>query len=117
MPYLRRVFRLPAELEEVLVAELWEAGTLGTETATEADPAGRVRLTAWFAAAGPPAPAARPAEPEAAPAVPDLVELLSEEVLPDADWMADYRRRAVPFPLGRTLQIDPREPDEAAREP
>jgi hypothetical protein len=29
MAYLRRIYRLPAELEEALVADLWLQGTLG----------------------------------------------------------------------------------------
>ena len=97
MPYLRRVYRLAAELEESLVADLWQAGTLGVRTDSEPD--GRLRLTAWFGpAAPPPAPG---------------IECLSEDEEPDVDWMAEYRRRAVPFPLGRTLLIDPREPEAA----
>ncbi len=102
MPYLRRIYRLPAELEESLVADLWQAGTLGVST--ESEPDGRLRLTAWF-------------EPEAPP--PQVIEHvshishISDDELPDTDWMAEYRRRAVPFPVGRTLLIDPREPEEA----
>jgi len=97
MPYLRRVYRLNAELEESLVADLWQAGTLGVST--ESEPDGRLRLTAWF-------------EPAAAPPAAGI-ECCSEDELPDTDWMAEYRRRAVPFPLGRRLLIDPREPEEA----
>ena len=104
MSYLRRVYRLPAELEDRLVADLWQAGTLGVST--ESEPDGRLRLTAWF-------------EPEAPP--PGIehvsqishISLISDNEVPDTDWMAEYRRRAVPFPLGRTLLIDPREPEEA----
>jgi ribosomal protein L11 methyltransferase len=97
MPYLRRVYRLNAELEESLVADLWQAGTLGVST--ESEPDGRLRLTAWF-------------EPASAPPAAGI-ECCSEDELPDIDWMAEYRRRAVPFPLGRRLLIDPREPEEA----
>src|SRR5258708_26484175 len=98
MPYLRRVYQLAAELEESLVADLWQAGTLGVST--ESEPDGRLRLTAWF-------------EPEPPPPAAGI-ECLSEDELPDTDWMAEYRRRAVPFPLGRRLWVDPREPEEAA---
>ena len=61
MPYLRRVYRLPAELEESLVADLWQAGTLGVST--ESEPDGRLRLTAWFGPrepSAPPVPRCRP---------------------------------------------------------
>jgi ribosomal protein L11 methyltransferase len=102
MVYLRRVYRLPAELEESLIADLWQAGTLGVST--ESEPDGRLRLTAWFGSR----------ESSAPPAPLPSYECLSEDELPDTDWMAEYRRRAVPFPLGRTLLIDPREPDAAA---
>lgn len=105
MPYLRRVYRLAAELEESLVADLWQAGTLGLSTETEPD--GRLRLTAWFGARGASAPPVPP--------VPlTTVECLSEDEIPDVDWMAEYRLRAAPFPLGGRLLIDPREPEEAA---
>lgn len=115
MPYLRRVYRLPAELEDTLVADLWQAGTLGVSTESEAD--GRLRLTAWFEPPAAPCPTALPGAAgrlPPAPALPAAVECLSEEEQPDTDWMAEYRRRAVPFPLGLTLLVDPREPEEAA---
>ena len=102
MPYLRRIYRLPAELEESLVADLWQAGTLGVST--ESEPDGRLRLTAWFGSR----------ESSAAPAPLPACECLSEDELPDTDWMAEYRRQAVPFPLGRTLLIDPREPEASS---
>ncbi len=135
--YLRRIYTLPAELEESLAADLLQEGTLGASVETQPD--GRLRLIAWF----PPPPdggpaggehravGAAPAYPPAAPApvppgirlppaapprvwppLPAGVDLVAEDVLPDADWMAEYRRRAVPFPVGRTLLIDPREPDD-----
>ena len=44
------------------------------------------------------------------------VELESEETVPDADWFATWRERAVPFSVGRTLHLDPREPEEAPPE-
>ncbi|HEY0512053.1 MAG TPA: 50S ribosomal protein L11 methyltransferase [Thermoanaerobaculia bacterium] len=101
MPHLRRVYLLPPDLEETAVAFLWMAGTLGVQSATGAD--GRLRLEAWFAADAPPAD---PAE------IPPGVELETEEPVPDADWFATWRERAVPFPVGRTLWLDPREPGE-----
>ncbi|HEV3457577.1 MAG TPA: 50S ribosomal protein L11 methyltransferase [Thermoanaerobaculia bacterium] len=114
MPYLRRVYRLPAELEEPLVADLWQSGTLGVSTENEPD--GRLRLTAWFEA-GAPGPAAHPGAETLPTDLPSPIECLSEDEQPDVDWMAEYRRQAVPFPLGRTLWIDPREPEPAAAAP
>jgi ribosomal protein L11 methyltransferase len=105
MSYLRRVYRLPAELEESLVADLWQAGTLGVST--ESEPDGRLRLTAWFEPEGLPPPAIEHFSHIS------HISLISDNEVPDTDWMAEYRRRAVPFPLGRTLLIDPREPEEA----
>jgi ribosomal protein L11 methyltransferase len=105
MPHLRRIYALPPDLEETAVALLWMAGTLGIQSTTGAD--GRVRLEAWF-----------PLEAEPAD---DLIETLPgvelerEETVPDADWFATWRERAKPFPVGRTLYLDPREPDP--REP
>jgi ribosomal protein L11 methyltransferase len=102
MSYLRRVYRLPAELEESLVADLWQAGTLGVST--ESEPDGRLRLTAWFEPEAPPPPGIEHIS---------HISHISDDELPDTDWMAEYRRRAVPFRLGRTLLIDPREPEDA----
>ena len=102
MSYLRRVYRLPAELEESLVADLWQAGTLGVST--ESEPDGRLRLTAWFEPEAPPPPGMEHSF---------HISHISDDELPDTDWMAEYRRRALPFLLGRTLLIDPREPEEA----
>jgi ribosomal protein L11 methyltransferase len=45
--------------------------------------------------------------------VPGGVERVADEVLADQDWFAGWRERARPFPVGRTLFVDPREPDEA----
>jgi ribosomal protein L11 methyltransferase len=100
MDYLRRVFRVPAAVEEDAVAVLWEAGTLGVEV----EPAGadRVRLVAWFAAGAPPVERA---------ALPAGTEPLGEEGVPEEDWMAPYRERARPFELGRAFVADPREPE------
>lgn len=94
MPYLRRTYRVPAELEEVVLADLWEAGTLGVQST----PGG---LEAWFPEGS---------EPEL-PARPGVVAGPLEPV-PDLDWLAGYRERAQPFPVGRTLYVDPREPEE-----
>jgi len=98
--HLRRTFLVPAELEEAFAAELWAAGTLGVELREGAN--GRVRIDAYF-----------PLDTAAL----DLdgwpgVEAASDEPIPDTDWLAAYRERAVPFGVGRTLFVDPREPEE-----
>jgi ribosomal protein L11 methyltransferase len=103
MPYLRRFFLVPADLEDDVSAELWEAGTLGVRS--DPAPEGRVLLEAWFA-------------PNASPL--DLswmdIEAVGEETVPDTDWLAQYRERAQPFPVAATLFVDPREPEEPAVE-
>jgi ribosomal protein L11 methyltransferase len=103
LAHRRLLFRLPARLEDALVAELWLAGTTGVQSVSEAD--GWLRLTAYF-----------PEEAEPGLEVPAGVVLESDEVLPDADWLAAYRERARPFPVGRTLFVDPREPGEEPAE-
>ena len=102
MPHLRRIYALPPDLEESAIAVLWMAGTLGVQSATAAD--GRLRLEAWF-----------PLETEPIEMLPG-VELEVEETVPDADWFATWRERAQPFPVGRTLYLDPREPEDAPPE-
>jgi ribosomal protein L11 methyltransferase len=103
MPHLRRIYLLPPDLEESAVAVLWMAGTLGLQSATGAG--GRLRLEAWF-----------PLESEPLE-MPPGVELETAETVPDADWFAAWRERAQPFPVGRSLFLDPREPREADNAP
>jgi ribosomal protein L11 methyltransferase len=102
LPHLRRIYVLPPDLEESAVALLWMAGTLGVQSTTGSD--GRVRLEAWF-----------PLEAEPAEVL-SGVELEREETVPDADWFAAWREQARPFPVGRTLYLDPREPEDAPAE-
>src|SRR6185295_3020295 len=102
MPHLRRVYLLPLSLEENLVAELWQAGTLGAQSS--ALPDGRLRLEAWFPL-------------ETVPLQFETgIELAAEEIVPDADWLAAWREQARPFPVGRTFFVDPREPGEEPAE-
>lgn len=84
------------------MADLWEAGTLGVQSTTVAD--GRTRLEAWFPLD------AGPIE------MGQGIEADGEDTVPDADWFASWREKARPFPIGRTLFLDPREPDDAAAE-
>jgi ribosomal protein L11 methyltransferase len=98
MPHLKRVYLLPAGLEENLLAELWQAGTIGAQSSSLPD--GRLRLEAWFPLMTAPIQ------------VGTGIELETEEVFPDADWLAAWRERARPFAVGETLFVDPREPGE-----
>jgi ribosomal protein L11 methyltransferase len=102
MPHLRRIYLLPPDLEDAAVAVLWMAGTLGVQSSSAAD--GRLRLEAWF-----------PLESEPFEMIPGA-ELETEDIAPDADWFATWRERAQPFPVGRTLYLDPREPEDATPE-
>src|SRR3954466_6319202 len=102
MSHLRRIYALPPDLEDSAVALLWMAGTLGVQSRTEAD--GRLRLEACFPLATEPL--------EMLPGV----ELETEETVADADWFATWRERARPFPVGRSLYLDPREPEDAPME-
>lgn len=87
------------------MADLWEAGTLGVQSTTAAD--GRTRLEAWFPL---------DAEPVELSGVLPGIEEDGEETVPDADWFAAWREKAKPFPIGKTLFVDPREPDEEPAE-
>lgn len=98
MPHLRRFYLLPPDLEDLAVADLWEARTLGVQSTTAAD--GRTRLEAWF-----------PLDTGLVEMGPGIEED-GEEIVPDADWFATWREKARPFPIGKTLFVDPREPDE-----
>ena len=102
MPHLRRLYLLPPHLEDAFVADLWEAGTLGVQSTNLSD--GRLRLEAWF-----------PLEAETVETGPG-VELELEDTVPDADWLATWRDLAQPFPVGRTMFLDPREPGETPPE-
>jgi ribosomal protein L11 methyltransferase len=103
MPYLRRLFLVPPELEDDFSADLWEAGTLGVRSDAAAD--GRVLVEAWFAPDAPPFEVSWPG-----------IEMTAEEPVPDTDWLAEYRERARPFPVAFSLFVDPREPDEPPAE-
>lgn len=101
MPHLRRIYLLPPDLEESAVALLWMAGTVGVQSSTGPD--GRLRLEAWFPVDAPPAEEMLPG-----------VELEAEEPVPDVDWFAPWREKAQPFAVGKSLFLDPREPEDAA---
>lgn len=98
MRYLRRVYAVPPEAVEGLVAALWEGGTLGIEelAATPAE----ALVAAWFAEGAASGPAAPPGS--------RLVEAAWVEA---ADWLAGYRAAAQPLLVGDRFWLDPREPD------
>jgi ribosomal protein L11 methyltransferase len=96
----RLVYVLSPDLEDALVAELWLAGTQGVQSSEGPD--GRLRVEAYFSAG----PAAAGCD------LPPGIELVADEILPDADWLAAWRERARPFAVGGTLFVDPREPGE-----
>jgi ribosomal protein L11 methyltransferase len=98
MAYLRRTYLMPADLEDVVMGELWAAGTLGAQSEVGVD--GRVRMEAYFL-------------PGAVSSLhlPTGVELVGEEQIPDADWLAAWREGARPSGVGRSFFVDPREPD------
>lgn len=98
MPYVRRTYRVPAELEEIVLADLWEAGTVGAQSTPDG-------LEAWFPEGLEPELPFRPG-----------VSAGPWEPVADLDWLAGYRQQARPFPVGRTLFVDPREPEEASPE-
>jgi ribosomal protein L11 methyltransferase len=93
MRYLRRTYAAPEPNRELLVAALWEAGTLGVEEPGE----GR-DLVAWFTGA------------PGAVDLPAGAALVTEEWVPAADWLAGYRAAVQPLAVGERLWLDPREP-------
>lgn len=99
-------FEVEGEHEELLTAALWEHGTLGIEQ-RRGGPRKRL-LLAWFGDSGGTAPG-----PEV-----DVDwgrwggRLVEQRSLAERDWLAEYRRRARPLAVGRSLWIDPREPGE-----
>lgn len=99
MTTYRLIYETPAEREDDVIAGLWELGTSGVQVVTGAG--GVVRLEAYFEE---PVPAG--AEEVAGAA------LLGREVVPAEDWLASYRERARPVPVGERLLLDPRDPDD-----
>lgn len=98
--YVRRVFDVPAEAADELVAALADAGTLGIEEL--AGPHGSRRLVVYF-----------PAGEAVDVTLPAGARLVEETELPAEDWMAGYRAAAQPLAIGELLWVDPREPSAA----
>lgn len=108
MPYLERVYRLPAGNEDLLVAELFLLGASGFQS-TDPDPDGDIELTAFFEGAA-------PDELDAATAAALAVEILGGEAIPERDWLTEYRALARPIEVGRHFVCDPRDVDDPAVE-
>lgn len=90
----RLTYFVPAEREEELVAVLWELGTLGVQVIEAGG--GELRLEAYFDGPAPTAVAG--------------IEAAEVREVPAEDWLAPWRARARPFPVGARLWLDPREP-------
>ncbi len=98
--FVKRVFEVPADAAELLIAALAEAGTLGIEELP--GDGGSQRLVAYF-----------PPAADALDALPAGAQLIEESTLPAEDWMAGYRAAAQPLAIGYLLWVDPREPSAA----
>jgi ribosomal protein L11 methyltransferase len=109
--YLRLRFVVPPAAADSLIAELWQAGTVGIETG--ASSFGGNIFDAYFA------------EP-----LPEALTGLEDggrrrcwgwpaeaERVADRDWLEPYRKRAKPFAVGSRLVIDPREPGSSVSAP
>lgn len=106
MPYLERAYRLPAENEDLLIAELFLLGAAGFQS-SDPDPDGDIELTAFFEEADPP-------ELDAETVARLAVEPLGGEAIPERDWLAEYRAFAQPIEVGRHFVCDPRDVDDPA---
>jgi ribosomal protein L11 methylase PrmA len=99
--YERWTFRTGSENEDLLVAELWALGTVGVESRPSGD---QVCVEAYFVCR---------AEGEAGSAAAAVewaalgVEWVAATAVPPTDWLAEYRRQAAPFDLGRGFRVDP----------
>ncbi|MCL4838170.1 MAG: 50S ribosomal protein L11 methyltransferase [Thermoanaerobaculia bacterium] len=91
------MLRVPAGSEEEVAARLWPLAPLGLEW--RSGPAGD-EAVAFFTADDPVTGLA---------ALP--FEVLSDRLLPVADWLAAWRAAARPIRVGRSLLVDPREPE------
>lgn len=99
---------MPAGSEEEVAARLWPLAPLGLEW--RSGPDGGEQAVACFEAGD---------RVDGLAALP--YEILSDRLLPVADWLAVWRAAARPIRVGRSLLVDPREPEqedgEGASEP
>jgi len=126
VPYVLRTWSLPADLEEVVSADLWEVGCLGCQVVDGGEGpllaggpldehagrarGGRVVLAAVFPldSADDPDPLSRWGGRG--------VEPLATAELGEEDWLAAWRQGTRPFDLGLGFRVDPREPEVALAE-
>jgi ribosomal protein L11 methyltransferase len=110
--WLRLTLRVASGRSETVVAELWSLGTVGVE---ERIGVGDGLVDAFFATDEDLAPEVVQPESGFWEALGATIE--GVERIPDRDWIEPFRRRSRPFPLGRGILIDPREPEEARAAP
>ena len=99
-------FVLPADQEEWFSLELWAQGATGVQL-SEVE-AGQVTLQAYF-----PDPLPFDLTARQAQWATRGLQLSSEALIEEEDWLAAYRRSARPFDVGRRFLIDPGEPGVA----
>lgn len=93
--------------EEELCARLTAAECLGLEQRDR--PPDRAEVVGWYAHGS------GPGGSELAALAAELAaEVVADERIEAADWLARYRARAIPFALGRSFYVDPGEPQGRA---
>jgi ribosomal protein L11 methyltransferase len=97
--FLLHTYRAPQRLEEAVTAALWAQGTLGLEL-RESGP-GELEIDAYFPLGAAPSALDRSSG--------EGFRLVAERVVRSRDWLAEYRRRAAAFAVGRRLWVDPSE--------
>lgn len=102
--YALHVFRVPDSLEDGFAAAMVGHGSLGSQVLPDAP--GTVRVETYFP------PGVEPDRRGLERWYEQGVDRLEERSVAQQDWLAEYRRQAVPFRIGRFL-IDPR---DAARD-
>lgn len=94
---LRVVFRIAREREDELAAQLWQADTLGTETAADGDD--HLRVVAFF---------------DREPLGLEGFQIVERGEAPAEDWLKRWRDGAQPLEVGEGFLLDPREIDQPA---
>lgn len=101
--YRQYTYLLPAELEEIFTAELWELGVAGVEIRPAGD---EIQVEAFFPAGS----AGLVFELKTSPWHARGVRIVTDQQVENRDWLAEYRARARPFAVGRRWLLDPRDP-------